>query len=504
MTLWVSLVLALAAQEPARRDFEALRVDWLAVAPPEFAAVLAPLRDHRAKSGGAAIVRTDDVETRFGKGPEGIAKLVAAVRPKFLLLAGDVERVPTFVKPSAYVSERYAGEPDVATDQLFGAAAGRFPADTADELRAMVDKTIAYETGAPPGPWRRKIAFVTGEGGFGALIDAALEKQFAALVAEAIPAGYEIETAYAKPASPYFYYAPNFNENALRMLNDGPLFFVYVGHGLRDRLDDVRYKDFLYPILESKDVAKVESRGGPPVMVSIACSTGEFDSRLSDCIGERLFKRPRGPVAFIGGSRITQPYGNALWGRRMIGQIFHGRGKTLGEAMAGAREAVLGPDDSPLRTQADALAGFMQGPGSLEPMRRDVVLHYNLFGDPALAVRRPDHDLRIEAKGVAKPGSTLRVAGVAKDAARVALTLECPRERFLHSVELGEGEIEAAVARRYANANDKVLARSESPVFDGAFEGGLDIPKDAKPGRYWLKVSSDAAMGWTEIELKEK
>ncbi|HEX7896321.1 MAG TPA: C25 family cysteine peptidase [Planctomycetota bacterium] len=500
----IAVILSLVAAQDAtwvRRDLDVLRADWLAVAPPPFTDALAPLCARRARTFKVAVARTDDVEARFGKGPEGIARLVAAAKPKYLLLAGDADRVPTFTRNSAYVSERFASDPDLATDQLFGVPTGRFPADTAEELRAMAEKTVAYETAPSPGGWRRRIAFITGEGGFGPLIDTVLERQFSTLVADAIPAGYDVETAYAKPASKYFYYAPKFNENAVRLLNEGPLFYVYVGHGMRERMDDVRYKDFLYPILGSKDAARIDSRGGPPIMVSIACNTGEFDSRLSDCVGEELFKRRRGPVAFVGGTRVTQPYGNALLGRHLIGQVFHARARTIGEAMAGAKEAVLGADDSALRTQADALAGFVQGPGSLEPMRRDVVLQYNLFGDPALVIRRPDHDLAVEAPKTAKPGATIRVSGAAEDAADVSLTLECGRDAFCRPTDLEEGDLEKAVARRYANANDKVLVRLRPRAYDGAFEAALDIPRDAKPGRYWIKVASDTALGWREIEI---
>ena len=499
----LTLAAAQAAQEVSwvRRDLDRLRADWLAVAPPAFADALAPLCAHRSRSHAVAVARTDDVEARFGKGPDGIARLVASAKPKYLLLAGDADRVPTFTRNAAYVSEKFASDPDLATDQLFGVPAGRFPADTADELRAMAEKTVEYETTLPPGPWRRKIAFITGEGGFGALIDTILERQFSTLVADAIPPGYEVETAYAKPSSKYFYYAPKFNENAVRMLNEGPLFYVYVGHGLRTRMDDVRYKDFLYPILESKDAAKIDSRGGLPIMVSIACNTGEFDSRLSDSIGEELFKRRRGPVAFIGGSRVTQPYGNALLGRHLIARVFHAKARTIGEAMAGAKEAVLGQDDSALRMQADALAGFVQGPGSLEPMRRDVVLHYNLFGDPALAILRPDHGLTVDAPKTAKPGQKIAVSGTAKEAPGVAVTLECSRDAFCRPTEIEEGDVEKAVAKRYANANDKVLTRLRPFAYDGAFEAALVVPADAKPGRYWIKVSSDTALGWRELEI---
>lgn len=501
-----ALCIALAAPQDApwlRRDVERVRAEWVAVAPPAFVDALAPLCAHRARRRSTALVRTDDVEARFGRGPEGIAAFAAAAGAKFLLLAGDADRVPTFVRKAAYVSERFASDPDLATDQLFGPAAGRFPADSPAELRAMAEKTVEYETSTPPGPWRRRIAFVTGEGGFGALVDTVIERQFSTLVADAIPAGYDVETAYAKASSPYFFYAPKFNDNAVRLLNEGPLFYVYVGHGMRTRMDDVRYKDFLYPIFEGKDAARVESKAGLPILVSIACNTGEFDSRLSDSIGEELFKRRRGPAAFIGGTRVTQPYGNALLGRHLIRQVFQSNARTLGEAMAGARDAVLGADDSPLRLQADALAALVQGPGSLEPMRKDVILHYNLLGDPALAIRRPGHGLGVETRGPARPGRPLPLAGWAKDAPRVTLSLECPRDRFSTSTELGEGEIETAVARRYAAANEKALVRLDAPVFDGAFEAVIQVPPTAKAGRYLLKVASDAAIGWREIEIAD-
>ena len=501
-----ALCIALVAPQDAawlRRDVDRVRADWVAVVPPAFVDALAPLCAHRARRLSTALVRTDDVEARFGKGPEGIAAFVASARAKYLLLAGDADKVPTFLRKSAYVSERFASDPDLATDQIFGAAAGRFPADTVEELRAMAEKTVEYETTTPPGPWRRRIAFVTGEGGFGALVDTVIERQFATLVADAIPAGYDIETAYAKPASPYFFYAPKFNENAVRLLNEGPLFYVYVGHGMRTRMDDVRYQDFLYPILEAKDAARVDVKAGLPIMISIACNTAEYDARLSDAIGEELFKRRRGPVAFIGGTRITQPYGNALLGRHLIRQVFQSKARTVGDAMAGAREAVLGADDSPLRLQADALAALVQGPDSLEPMRKDVVLHYNLLGDPALAIRRPDEGLEVEPRGPARAGRPLVLAGWAKDAPRVTISLECPRDRFWKSTELGEGEIEQAVARRYATSNEKALVRIDVPVFDGAFEASITIPSTAKAGRYFLKVASDGALGWREIEIAD-
>jgi Peptidase family C25 len=437
-----------------------------------------------------------------GLDAEGISKLVAARKAKFLLLAGDVDRVPTVVRKAGYVSERFASDPDLATDGLFGAMAGRFPADSADELKVMVEKTLAYEA-APSGPWQRRIRFLAGEGGFGDAIDAVIERQFSVLVADAIPAGYEVETAYSKPSSRYFAWAPRFNENALRMLNDGSLFYCYVGHGLRTAMDDLFYQGKVYPTLSTRDAAKVDVREGLPIVVSIACNTGEFDSRLGDSVGEEFFKRPRGPVAFVGGTRVTQPYGNALIGNHLIRQVFHSKQATIGEALAAAREGVLARDTSALRMQADALAALVQGPGNLEPMRKDVVLHYNLLGDPATAIRRPDDSLTIEALSPPKPGAALEVRGTAKGAERVVVTLEVTRDRFWKATDLDGGDLEAAVAKRYRDANDKVVSKVEVGVFDGAFDATLPFPAEAKPGRYVIKVAVGGALGWRLLDVAE-
>jgi hypothetical protein len=128
------------------RDLDKLTADYLVVAPPVFAESLDPLCDHRAKAFKVAIARTDDIEARFGKGPEGIRKLVASAKPRFLLLAAATDRLPTFRQKSAYTSDLFAGDAELATDHPFGTVTGRFPAKTADELREMIEKTVEYET----------------------------------------------------------------------------------------------------------------------------------------------------------------------------------------------------------------------------------------------------------------------------------------------------------------------------------------------------------------------
>jgi len=496
------LLFASAGSPYLERDLDKVSARYLVVAPPDFAEALDPLCDLRSKHLRVAVVRTDDIAAKYGPGADGIAALVKRVDPRFLLLAGDVDTVPTFLRKSEYVSERFATDPDLATDHLFGPPAGRFPAHTAAELKDMAAKTVEYETTLPAGRWQKRINFVTGEANFGALIDDVLERQFNAVVTGKIPPAYDVETAYAKPSSKYCYYPPKFAANALRMLNEGSLFYAYVGHGYRTGFDDVRYKDEVYPIFESKSAKDVEVREGLPIMVVVACSTGEYDSHSGDCIGESLFKRRRGPVAFIGGSRTTQPYGNGLLAHKLVEQVFAHHAETIGEALWAAKAAVVGKDGSLLRLQADAIATAIQGPGSLEPMRKDVILHYNLLGDPALRIRRPAEDLELAPHGNPGPGRTFSVSGAAAEGP-VELTFECPRDKFCHPVDLVGDTAEEQLARRYANANNKIVARTGATAAEGRFEAEIELPEALKPGKYLLKAYAPGAVGSTEIVIPE-
>jgi hypothetical protein len=496
------LLLSSAGSKYVERDLDKVDAQYLVVAPPGLADSLDPLLDHRAKAFKVAVVRTDDIASKIGAGAGGVAKLIKRVGPKFVLLAGDANAVPTFVRKADYVSERFPSEPDLATDYPYGAVTGRFPARSAEELKAMAAKTLEYETSLAGGKWQKRISFVTGEGNFGTLIDEILERQFNSVVTGKIPMAYDIETAYAKPSSKYCYYPPKFGANAIRMINDGSLFFAYVGHGFRTGFDDVRYKDEDYPILESKHVKQIDVREGLPIMVVIACSTGEFDGAGGDCIGEALFKRRRGPVAFIGGSRITQPYGNGLLGNKLVEQVFAKKAPTIGEALWRAKAAVVERDDSALRMQADAIATAIQGPASLEPMRRDVIHHYNLLGDPALRIRRPAEDIDLAPHGNPGPGRTFFVTGRAKDGP-VDVTFECARDKFCHPTDLEGETAEEQIGRRYANANNKVVVRSPTAAADGRFEIEVELPDSLKPGKYFLKAYGPGSIGAREILIPE-
>ncbi len=518
--LLAALALPAAASDYLVTDFTAQRTaEYLMVVADDFADDCDALLAHREAQGrSVSLVRLSDIRRATGDQapiPLAIVQFLKAAhehwQTRFVLLVGDARgesgrSIPMSAEPASYYSPKFLSEQELVTDYYYSALGGeqpvlhvgRFPADTRDELATMIAKTIAYETAQAHGPWQRKLSFLAGKAGFGELVDAVIESQFTQIVLGDIPPEYDIEIAHARTASNYCPFPPRFNANAVKLLNEGSLFYVYVGHGTRTGCDDIEWQGEKYPIFDSASLPLIDIPNGLPVMAVIACDTARIDSAKGDSIGEEILKLPRGPVAYLGSTRICQPYGNALLGRGLVRAAFASELVTLGEVMDRARSEVLSEDDSPFRKQADAMAGMLQGAESPAKMRRDVVRHYNLLGDPALVLQRPGADVTLEASQ--QPDGSWRVKGTTGLAEGEAIvTFEAPRNRFAGPLpELpseGAGGLGEAMAARYRAANDKRLTRAQVLVEGGTFATTLEFPEALAPGHYAIK-----AFAWHENE----
>lgn len=437
-----ALLLALTAACSSPRDA------YVVVTPAEFVDALGPLVERRH----ARVVTLEEI----GASREAIRAKLAELRPAYALLVGDADRLPTWIEPSAYVSDKWASEEDLATDLPYAdldgderedVMVGRLPADTADEVAAMVANILARED-APPD---HRLKFVVGVAGFSPAIDAMIEKAFRRFVADEIPPAYDVEVAYANPKSVYCWPPAEFNDRVIDLYNDGALVYTYVGHGRRLAFDTVRETgDRIFHV---RDVPRL-SAAVPPIMVVLACSTAHFD-HAEDCVGERAMARRGGPAAFIGGTRIEQPYASGLLGRAMIRALFGGADKTLGEVLREARAELRFGEPDDFGKTVDAFVATVQGKESLGQMRRDGIRHFNLFGDPAMKIERP-RPLTIEAR---VEGEEIVVTGTADGP--VTVTLELPREAFKTKLKAD------ATRETYFAANDKVLERAEA---SGRFE----------------------------------
>jgi hypothetical protein len=463
-------------------------VDWLAACPAPLLEALRPLVEARRAEG----LRCEALELDPGAGPaaarERVLARVAAARPRFLLLVGDVGAIPEFVVADAITDRPYG---DLDRDGLPDVAVGRIPAGDPATLSRVVAHLLAYEREAPAGPWRKECALLAGEGGFGPAADAAIEHVFGRAVAEAIHPGYDVELLWASPRSPFCYPPEELGEYVAGRIERGALFMAWVGHGQVQSVDQlsVRQPDGSrrdYPILDVTRVPALRTARAP-VFVAIACYTGRYaDAQTS--VGEALLLSGQGPVAFLGASEVSHPLCNALLGLALVDELLSGVGPLrLGPALDRARVQLVRPK------RQDGLWGVALGMGKLaDPslnLEREMPRHvdmYNLLGDPATRLVRPGEAIELEAPGPLVPGQALRVAGrLPAGLPGVTVTLEEPRDRRVSAT----GEVDRL---RFARANDRVLATAllrAGP--DGRFAGELRVPAGAR-GRLHLKAFASA------------
>ena len=106
---------------------------------------------------------------------------------------------PTIASDNWYV------QPETADDEhpMPALAIGRIPAESPEELAAIVKKIVAYERSRDFGPWRRQMNFVAGVGNFGVLADSVIESAATLFLTQTIPAEYHVSMTYGNWRSPY-------------------------------------------------------------------------------------------------------------------------------------------------------------------------------------------------------------------------------------------------------------------------------------------------------------
>ena len=382
--------------------------DTLVVCPAQVSGGMAPWANYRQGQGH---------ELSVIEPPRSAQELHAAVRGaaqtgglKYVVLVGDVGDVPTdyarakvqhplgqraddrhgsVVWRSRRLRDGRRWAPDVAV--------GRIPVDSAEELAGVVRKLIRYEQPSDDGAGRRRIDVVAGVGGFGMLTDALIEAAARNVFRQVVPSDYAVRQLKTDP------------DATCEQISAGSFAWIYLGHGLPTMLDVAKTPRGLRPILSAEDVPRIRCEANAPLAVLVACYTGAIDAR-DDSLAERLVLNERGPVAAIAATRVTMPYGNAVFGCELLRAAFSGdaqeRGATLGDIWLQAQRQTIASasaEDS-LRTSLDSLArGVSPPPVDLAAERREHVLLYQLLGDPLTQIRYPAAEVRPPARIAAAP-----------------------------------------------------------------------------------------------------
>lgn len=495
--LLVTALLLVGAEPPA---------DTVVVCPEVFKDALRPWVQHR-EAQGHRFKFVSNHQSADGI-REDIRRIANSDRLRAIVLVGDADprasvvdalraaTTPTY-QAEAKVNVLWGSEPTIATDNWYAdldddllpdVAIGRLSADSPEQLTIIVRKIIAYEKQRPPGEWRRRVNFVAGVGGFGAVADNVLETTTKKVLTEGIPASYETSMTYGSWRSPFCPDPRHFHQATVDRLNEGSLFWVYIGHGQRRFLDKIYTPTASHHIFDTDDMPKVRCTSRAPIAVFLSCYAGAFDE-TRDCLGEEMLRAEDGPVAVFGGSRITMPYAMAVMGHELMDQYFVQRSATLGElVMQAKRQMVREVNDDEraaknTRHLLDTIAAVISpAPEMLDDERREHVLLFNLLGDPLLRLDHAD-DISVTTVAEAAAGSVIQVTGTTQILGRCTIELICRRDRLKNRFVArpqydASDEALADYTAVYAQANDRQWTTATFECQSGAFETTIQIPSE--------------------------
>ena len=409
----------------------------------------------------------------------------------------------------------------LCTDALYGdldddgcpdIAVGRLPAKTPEELSRMLQRSIDYEA-ISPGPWNDTVHVTAGVGGFGFLADAAIETVTRRFLTEGIPPHYYMNVTVASCTSTYCPNPRKLQEAYIERINQGGLFWVYIGHGQVEHLDYYQVADQWLPIGQASDARKFRCQNRPPIALMLACFTGAFDARV-DCFSEHLLAQPNGPIAVISGSRVTMPYGLSQLSSELLNGCFRDRIATLGQLVLEAKRRVWIDDEQSPQGNTD---GFdirkryrkivTQMAQALNPSDHDLTLErrehvrlMNLLGDPLLKIPYPQ-SIDMEVPSKATSGTAIQIQGRSSVSGKLIVELALVRDRVpagvipLKSYQ-GTAQDHDQMERNYQSCNQLTVYRVEQPRVDGDFEVTLPIPENSS-GRYVVSAYVYGQKHWS-------
>ncbi|HLN21904.1 MAG TPA: C25 family cysteine peptidase [Bacteroidales bacterium] len=303
--------------------------------------------------------------------------------PEYLMIIGDVNKVPNSQAASGNITDLYYGEFDGNGDYLPEMYIGRIPASDTSELSSVLKKIIQYEKFefADTNSFYNNALATTG-------YDVAHKQYMNGQV------HYQV-TNYLTPMNyitgKYFYHTSETDpvkvltileaqkKNIIdSMINIGGLSFInYSGHGSAS--------GWLNLSILASDVTRFENRNMYPFIISNACLTGQFDKSTS--FGNRMvLEKQKGAVTFIGCSNDSYWDEDYFWaigagpisenpaynnkGQGIFDRLFHTHGEVPGEWSYTAGQINY--------------AGNLSVSASTSTRKKYYWETYNIIGDPSL------------------------------------------------------------------------------------------------------------------------
>jgi hypothetical protein len=205
--------------------------------------------------------------------------------PEYLLIIGDVSRVPYF--GTGNVTDMYYGEFDGNGDYLPDMYVGRLPVEDTTQLKSAVRKIIQYEKFqfADTNKFYSRALITSGN-------DAGYANTMNGQVQYALSNYLNVSN---KIDESHFYYPQSTNtaveDSIKRLINNGLSFINYTGHG--------ESEGWLDPTIKTAQAALLENKNMYPFIISNACRTAQFNSATS--LGNKMvLATDKGAIGFIG------------------------------------------------------------------------------------------------------------------------------------------------------------------------------------------------------------
>ena len=216
--------------------------------------------------------------------------------PSFVIFVGDVEQLPTW-EVDGYVTDRpyCAVDDDLVPDIYYG----RFSATTADELQAILDKTLMYEQFAMPDPsYLHEVVMIAG-----------VDEDFAPIWGNGqINYGtqYYFNADHDIFSNTYFYPESGYSDaSIIQNVSDGVSYINYTAHGSQ--------VGWYSPGFDIRDINNLDNFGKYCLAVGNCCVTSDFG--YPECFAEAWLRAPdRGAIGYIGGSSFTDWDEDYWWG----------------------------------------------------------------------------------------------------------------------------------------------------------------------------------------------
>ena len=348
------------------------RVDYLVIGPKAFLQAAQPLLRYRRRQGlRVATASTEDIASEFGRGeltPDSIRELIAYTyhegrgrKLRYVLLLGDAtydfkdylgtgvsNHVPPFMIPTTYLwtasDAAYAavhGE-----DLLPDLAIGRLPAQSSEELDAMVDKILAFERRAP---WLDAPSVLIADnadraGNF---------RADAEEIASTLLANREIRRIYLDELG-----AAGARDAITRSFDAGASTVSYLGHGGIHLWADEN-------IFNTSQLERLSAQSQQPLLLTMNCLNGYFHFPYFDSLAESLLKpRDKGVVAAFSPSGLSLNTPAHRYHKALLQELLHGGHRRLGDAILAAQARYADTGAFP-----------------------ELLSIYHLLGDPALRLR---------------------------------------------------------------------------------------------------------------------